>query len=419
MIKKLAIIGTGIAGMGCAHKLQSHFDLSLYERNDYVGGHTNTVTVDEEGTAIPIDTGFMVYNEITYPHLTQLFSELDVETKPTKMSFSVQHIQSGLELAGTGFSGLFSQRKNLFKPNFFKFLLEIDRFNKNCGEILRDSDLQKLSLSDYCDLRGYSKDFQLKYLVPMSAAVWSSPPDRMLDFPAFTLVRFFTNHRFLGLTGQLQWRTVVGGSQKYRDKLTSPFKHKISVKNAAIRVRQLESSVEVEDQNGVSKNFDGVVIATHADEALSLLANPDPLQSKLLDKFKYQQNQAILHTDDTVMPKAARAWTSWNYRVDPKGPSTIYWMNSLQGVSQKQNYFVSINDPGNIDPHKIIRTIDYKHPLYTLESVAAQAHLAQLNQKGAIFFCGSYFNYGFHEDALTSGYDAAKAVISRYERGAM
>lgn len=416
-MKKVAIIGTGIAGMGCAYKLYPHFDVTIYEKNTYVGGHTNTILVNEDDVTIPIDTGFMVYNEETYPNLTKLFKDLDVETKPTSMSFSVQHIETGLEFAGTGFSGLFSQKKNLLRPSYFRFLAEINRFNVTCGEILADKDLQKLTLAEYCKRRGFSENFQLRYLIPISAAVWSSPPGKMLDFPALTLVRFFTNHRFLGLTGQLQWRTVTGGSHEYRNRLISFYKDRITTENGIVKVRQTENGVSIEDQKGVTKVFDFVVIATHADQALSLIENPTQLQSKLLSQFKYQKNRAKLHTDEAVMPKAKRAWTSWNYRVDPEGPSTIYWMNRLQGVSKKRNYFVSINDPGKVHPDQVLRIIDYEHPLYTLASVTAQTELPKLNSSGRLFFSGSYFNYGFHEDALTSGLQAADSMISRL-RGA-
>ena len=415
-MKKVAIIGTGIAGMGCASQLNGKFDLTLYEKNDYVGGHTNTVIVDEDGTEIPIDTGFMVYNETTYPNLTRLFADLKVQTKPASMSFSVQHIESGLEFAGTGFSGLFAQIKNILSPKYFRFLKEISRFNASCGEVLKESVFQKMTLLEYCDHRYYSEDFRQKYLVPMSAAVWSSPPGKMLEFPAITLVRFFTNHRFLSLTGQLQWRTVVGGSHMYRDTLVRPFVDRIAVKNAAKRVRFDTQGASVEDARGLIKQYDAVVIASHADEALSLIENPSALQVEILSKFKYQKNRATLHTDEAVMPKARNAWTSWNYRMDREGPSTIYWMNSLQQVSKKRNYFVSINDPGKVAPAKILKVIDYEHPLYSLDAISAQTHLTKLNQDGRVFFCGSYFNYGFHEDALTAGLQAAEALITAFNQ---
>ena len=412
-MKKVAIIGTGIAGMSCAAKLHEHFDITVFEKNDYVGGHTNTIVVPEENAQIAIDTGFMVYNETTYPELTKLFKELGVKTKPTSMSFSVQHTPSRLEFSGTGWGGLFAQKRNLLNPNFYRLLIEIDRFNKNCREVLTTPMLQAMTLAEYCDLRNYSNDFREKYLIPMSGAVWSSPPDRMLDFPALTLVRFFSNHRFLGLHGQLEWRTVEGGSKQYRDALIRPFLDRIHVNRGAKSVTQNSNSVSVEDQNGKTEQFDIAVLASHADESLKTLSNPTALQSELLRRFKYQKNTATLHTDESVMPRSKAAWTSWNYRVDPKGPSIIYWMNCLQGVSQNKNYFVSINDPEKIHPDHVLKTISYDHPLYSLESLQAQSKLQELNREGKLYFCGSYFNFGFHEDALVAGLTAAKAVMER------
>ena len=412
-MKKVAIIGTGIAGMACASKLHPHFELTLFEKNDYVGGHTNTVMVSEEKSEIPIDTGFMVYNETTYPELTNLFQQLGVKTKPTSMSFSVQHKVSSLEFAGTGLGGLFAQKRNLFKPSYFRLLREIDRFNRTCREVLTSSELQNMTLAEYCGHRGYSIDFREKYLIPMSGAVWSSPPDQMLNFPALTLVRFFSNHRFLGLHGQLEWRTVEGGSKRYRDLLIRPFRDRIHVNRGIKKVIQIPSGVMIEDQQGRVEKFDLAILASHADESLQMIENPSDLQSTLLGKFKYQKNTATLHTDENVMPRSKAAWTSWNYRVDPEGPSIIYWMNSLQGVSKKKNYFVSINDPGKIRSDRVLKIISYDHPLYSLGSLKAQARLPELNHEGNLYFCGSYFNYGFHEDALVSGLSAAKSVLDR------
>lgn len=412
--KKIAIIGTGIAGMGAAAKLYRDFDLTLYEKNNYVGGHTNTVFVSEEGVRLPIDTGFMVYNEPTYPNLTRLFADLGVQTKPTSMSFGVQHKPSGLEFAGTGFAGLFAQPKNLLKPWYFSFLREISRFNASCAEVLTEARFQSMTLGEYCKDRGYSDDFRDRYLVPMSSAVWSSPPSAMLEFPSLTLVRFFTNHRFLGLYGQLAWRTVVGGSRNYRDALIRPFQDRISTERGALAVHRTEQGVEVTDARGETNTFDAAILAAHADEALALIKTPSDLESRILKNFRYQQNTATLHSDEKVMPRSRRAWASWNYRVDGSSASTIYWMNRLQGVSDKRNYFVSINDPCLADPALIHQKIEYHHPLYDLNSAQAQSELPKLNQEGRIYFCGSYFKYGFHEDALTSGLQAADAVRERH-----
>ncbi len=411
-MKRVAIIGTGIAGMSCARALHGRFELTVYERNDYVGGHTNTVVVDERGAEIPIDTGFMVYNETTYPRLTRLFAELGVETRPTSMSFSVQHRPSGLEFAGTGMGGLFAQRGNLLKPPYWRFLSEIRRFNETCHEVLDHPRFEAMTLERYLAERRYSDEFRDRYLVPMSAAVWSSPPSAMLEFPAATLVRFFVNHRFLGLRGQLSWRTVVGGSRRYRDRLIAPFADRIHLGRAAALLWREGSTVMVAAAGGAER-YDAVVLACHADEALELLETAEPLERELLGAFRYQKNRATLHTDESVMPEARSAWASWNYRVDPAGASTVYWMNRLQDISRARNYFVSINDPGNVPLGAALKVIEYEHPLYTTAAIGAQRRLAELNGRGPVFFCGGYFRYGFHEDALMAGESAAEAVGRR------
>jgi predicted NAD/FAD-binding protein len=414
-VQKAAIIGTGIAGMACAHFLRGRYDLTLYERNDYVGGHTNTVTVDEDGRDVPIDTGFMVYNEVNYPNLTTLFRELDVPTMPTSMSFSVRHEPSGLEWCGTGISGLFAQKRNVFRPSFYRFLAEVNRFNKESVRVLDDPEMSELSLAEFAARDGYSDEFLERYLVPMSSAVWSSEPGRMLDFPAATLVRFFHNHGFLGLNTQRPWRTVVGGSRVYRDRLIAPYRDRIRCGRAAAKVTRLGTTALVADRSGHSESYDAVILACHADEALALLAEPTPDEAALLGKFRYQENVATLHTDAAVMPRTKRAWSSWNYRIVRRDgellPSTVYYMNSLQKVSDRRDYFVSIGDPGAVDPRAVLKTIVYTHPLFTVETARAQKDLPSLNAGGPAYFCGSYFRYGFHEDALNSAIDLSKVLL--------
>ncbi|HEY6161407.1 MAG TPA: FAD-dependent oxidoreductase [Bacteroidia bacterium] len=413
-MEKLAIIGTGIAGMGCAHLLQKRYDLTIFEKNDYAGGHTNTVTVDENGKEVFIDTGFMVFNHVTYPLLTKLFEELNVPTKKTDMSFSVQHVSSGLEYCGSGISGLFAQRKNIFSIKHVRMLMQIARFNKESLKILDNPAYDNYSLGRYMKENGYGEDMVWKYLIPMSSAVWSTPMDLMLEFPAKTLVRFFYNHGFLGLNTQHQWYTVVNGSKSYRDIIIKPFEKKIETSNPAVSVRRENGKAIVTDKKGNTRTFDKVIFASHGDETFAMIEGPTAAENRLLSKFKYQKNIATLHTDESVMPKTKKAWSSWNYRIEKKGkeifPSTIYWMNSLQGVSDKKNYFVSINDPGNIASDKIIKTIDYTHPLFDVEAVKAQKELQKLNQGGPLYYCGSYFRYGFHEDALMSAVELCKLL---------
>ena len=420
MKERLAIIGTGIAGMGAAYHLYKKYDLTIYEKNNYVGGHTNTITINENGNDVPIDTGFMVFNKVTYPNLTRLFEELDVTIKPTDMSFSVQHVPSGLEFNGSGLKGLFSQRKNIFRPSFIKMLIQINRFNNECLEVLDNTQYNEHTLLDYVQEKGYGSDFLEKYLVPMSSAVWSTPPDQMLRFPAATLIRFFHNHGFLGLDTQHQWFTVDGGSRMYRDKIISKYKDQITTSNGAVSVKREYGKVIVSSEDGETKEFDKIIFASHADETLNLLSDPTETEIKLLSQFKYQHNEATLHTDISVMPKLRRVWSSWNYRiVDVDGDlktSTVYYMNSLQGVSDNVDYFVSIDDPGKIDKTKILRTINYSHPLFSLEAIKAQESLYMLNdQNNNSYFCGSYFKYGFHEDAYTSALNLSKTLLKEKE----
>ena len=401
--------------MACGYFLHRDHAVTLYEQNDYVGGHTNTVSVEEDGREVYIDTGFMVYNEVTYPNLTRLFGELNVPTRPTSMSFSVQHVPSGLEFCGSGLDGLFAQRKNIYSPSFIALLRQVNRFNKQSLEVLENKQFEHFTLAEYAEHRGYSNTFLQKYLIPMSSAVWSTPPDLMLDFPAVTLVRFFKNHGFLGLNSQHQWRTVVEGSKTYRDLLIAPFLKNIRLGDPAMTIKRERGRATVTTRGGDAASYDRVILACHGDQALRLLNEPTAMERSLLGSFRYQENLATLHTDDSVMPKKKRAWSSWNYRIDAgrdglPAPSTVYYMNSLQQVSTKKAYFVSINDPGNIHPAKVLKEIKYEHPLFSLAAIAAQTELNKLNENTVVNFCGSYFKYGFHEDALTSAIELCGTI---------
>ena len=417
-MKRIAIIGTGIAGLGCAHFLHRRFDLTLYEKNDYVGGHTNTVSVAEENRSVPIDTGFMVFNEVTYPNLIRLFRELGVAIKPTNMSFSVQHLPTNLEFCGTSLNHIFGQRRNLFRPRFWNMILQINRFNNEAMEALTAPQFQNLTLGEYVRARRYGHDFLNFYLVPMSSAVWSTPPELMLEFPAVALLRFFHNHGFLGLHTQHPWLTVVSGAKSYVEKITAPFREKIQLRRGATSVRREGNRVKVTDVSGHTETFDYVIFASHADETLKLLADADEKECALLGQFKYQPNSALLHTDASVMPKTKLCWSSWNYRIDraadgKTSPSTIYWMNRLQGVSDRQNYFVSINGENSVNPNTVIKRIQYEHPLFSLGAITAQRELPKLNERMSnVFFCGSYFRFGFHEDAFTSALELCRVLTS-------
>ncbi len=403
---KIAIIGTGIAGMACGHYLKGKAEIFFYEKNDYAGGHTNTITVDEDGREVNIDTGFMVFNHVTYPNLIKLFAELNVPSYKTDMSFSVQYKPANLEFCGSGINGLFAQRKNIFNVRHIRMLKQIARFNDEAVKDLDNTTYVHHSIKEYIAAKGFGDDMLQRYLIPMSAAVWSTPMDKMLDFHAQTLIRFFYNHGFLGLNTQHQWYTVTNGSKTYRDIIMKPFQTNLRLNDPVTRVKREKGKGYVYTKSGEVEEYDKVIIATHGVEALALLDEPTHLEKNLLSNFKYQKNRTVLHTDASVMPKTKKAWSSWNYRMEEKNgklfASTIYWMNSLQKISDKRNYFVSLNDPRNIDEKKILKVIDYEHPLFDLHTAKAQPDLPKLNEKGPVYFCGSYFRYGFHEDALWS-----------------
>lgn len=425
-MSRIAIIGTGIAGMGSAHFLHRHHDLALFEANDYVGGHTNTIEAVEPGSLrlVPVDTGFMVYNEVTYPLLTRLFAQLKVPVKKTAMSFSVRDDLTGLEWNGSSLNHLFAQRKNLLNLRFLKMLAAVNRFNKEAVAALDDPETAGITLGEYVRRRSYGQDFFDLYLVPMSSAVWSTPPELMLSFPAASLLRFFHNHGFLGLHTQHQWLTVDGGSREYRDRLIAPFRGSIQLGRPAVRIIRNGPGrgVTVMTGDGATHLFDQVIVATHADQALRLLVNPTPDEVRLLGEFKYQANVATLHTDVSVLPRTPLARAAWNYQLarDPAGrisPATHYWMNRLQGVSDRENYIVSINRPDLIDAAKIIKRFDYAHPLFNLGAVRAQHELPALNERARgrteTYFAGGYFRYGFHEDAFMSAVQLAELLLAR------
>jgi predicted NAD/FAD-binding protein len=428
MKPRLAIIGSGIAGLGCAYLLNDSFELTIYEQNDYVGGHTNTITVNEKSAecGTRFDTGFMVFNYATYPLLTRLFAALDVPVKKTDMSFSVQHLADNIEWNGAGLSKIFAQRKNLVNPRFWRMLKRLDWFNKNAPHHSRSGQ----TVREYVKANNLGEDFLQWYLIPMAASVWSTPPSLIFDFPIAFLIRFFHNHGFLGLDTHYQWYTVDGGAGRYVDRLLAALSSAVLLKDKVSAVIRADdnSQVSVVSASGV-KQFDKVILACHADEALALLMSPTKLQDELLSKFSYQKNDITVHSDSGVMPSCRQAWASWNYRVGEingtgpesgtnSGAATLhYWMNSLQGLKGK-DYFVSLNSDDIINQSLVHRRMQYTHPIFDLATEAAQPRLFELNHEAAvaghnIYFCGSYFHNGFHEDAFRSAVEAASAVKGR------
>lgn len=416
---RIAIIGTGIAGLSAAWGVREIADLTLFESAHRPGGHSNTVTVDEDGHSIPIDTGFIVFNKATYPNLCRLFEELGIAIKPSEMSLSVQHLPSGLEYNGMGFNKLFAQRRNLTSPRFLALIAEIIRFFRVGRQWLRDEAEGDAAheadedLTSFCKRHRFGDDFLNLYLVPMSSAVWSTEPGRILDFPASTLLHFFQNHGFLGITTHHPWFTVDGGARSYVEKMLQ-IVGAPKLGDPVVSVDESGEGAWVKTDSGKQEYFDAVIFACHADQSLRLLNSPSSEQQRLLSSFQYQSNEALLHTDASVMPKRRLAWASWNFKVEGgsshRRATTHYWMNALQGVSKKRDYFVSLNSNDQIDPKSIHYSTTYEHPIFTLEAVRAQRELPSLNHAGVLFFCGSYFRYGFHEDACKSGFDAAAAV---------
>jgi uncharacterized protein len=416
-MKRLAIIGTGISGLGAAWLLRDQFDITLFEAGSYAGGHTHTVDVPLPGGGTQnVDTGFIVFNEHTYPHLINLFKGLGVEYADSQMSFAHYNTLTGLQWCSQGLAGLFAQRKNLLRPRFYKFLLEANRFN---AQLPKDLERNRVAgtFGEYLRRNGFSDFFAQNYIVPMTAAVWSTPPDRMLSFPALTFARFFVNHGFLSLYNGLQWKYVVGGSRTYVQKILADFKGKLLLNSPVSKVSEGQNRVTL-TVKGSQLEFDGCLLATHADTSLKILKDASPEQRRLLSVFRYEKNKAVLHSDASVMPPLRSTWSAWNFKLGQDAEGTrkatvVYYMNLLQSIRSGTPYFVSLNDFQNISPEKIYGTYDYEHPLFDQDTEHAQRHLPSLNEAGRTFFSGSYFRYGFHEDGYMSAVNAAEAIVRR------
>ncbi len=409
--ERIAIVGSGISGLGCARFLDPWHEVTVIDGEGRPGGHAHTIEVTEPGTGErrPMDVGFMVYNEVTYPLLCRLFRELGVAPRPTSMSFSVRHDPTGLEWSGSSLNHLFAQRRNLLRPRFWSLLLQINAFNRIAAEGWKSAEAETTPLAAWCERHGLGRDFLDLYLVPMSSAVWSTPPDLMLGFPAAKLLRFFHNHGFLGLHTQHPWLTPSGGSRTYVNALVGRLRGKVRLGAPAKAVRRTAEGAEVR-VGGEWQAYDRVILATHAPTALGLLQEPDAEERRVLGAFAVNANVAHVHTDMSVLPRTPLARASWNVRTwDERGrrlTSTHYWMNSLQGVSDRENYLVTINHGGQVDPARLIRSIPCDHPLFSLEALRAQGEVAALNARpGArVHFAGAWQRYGFHEDGLWSAH---------------
>lgn len=412
----VAIIGTGAGGMACGYFLHNKFNVTLYEQNDYVGGHANTAIIEESDETVYTDTAFVIFNEENYPLFSRLLNELEVKSIACPMGFSFKILPTGWEYNTKGLSWIPTNLKNLLDRRFFKLLKETGKFYRQATEIFNDKRYHEYSIAQYVTEKGYSDDFLHYYLIPIIAVVWSIPPRDMLDYPALTMIDFLKNHgAFQGIFGSKRWRTVKGGSRCYRDKLIAPFKDRILLENRVTTISRINGKAQITDSNAEQREFDHVIVACHADQALQLLSDATPLEKKLLGSFRYSKNHVLLHTDVSIMPEKRSLWAGWNYLVEQDSDgqaisSFSYHMNNLQKVSKKKDYFVTVNDTGRVDPGKILREYDYEHPIFDLTTANAQLGLHGLNENGVTFYCGSYFRYGFHEDAVRSGIDVCRTL---------
>jgi uncharacterized protein len=409
---RIAIIGSGISGLTAARRLCRDHDVTVFEANDYIGGHTNTVDVELDGSQWAVDTGFIVFNDRTYPNFIALMNELGVESQPSDMGFSVRCDRSGLEYCGSSLNQLFAQRRNLVRPGFWRMLRDILRFNREARELLEGRE-DTLELGDYLAREGYSRQFIEQYIVPMGAAIWSTDPQTMLSFPARYFVDFFNNHGLLSVSDHPQWRVIKGGSRSYIGPLTAPFADRIHLNAPVMRVHRNSSGVELVLRDGHRTWFDGVVFACHSDQALAMLAQPSDAERAILGAIPYQANRAVLHTDERLLPRRRAAWAAWNYHIPAETLSTVsvtYNMNILQTLDADRQFLLTLNPARDIDPGKVLKEIVYQHPVYTPEGVAAQRRRAELMGANRSFYCGAWWSYGFHEDGVKSGLVAAAAV---------
>lgn len=401
---RIAVIGSGISGNLCARLLSCKHEVHLFEANDYLGGHTNTVRDEAFGRDLNIDTGFMVFNHRTYPNFTRLLRLLGIEERDSDMSFSVRCDRTGLEYQGSSLNGLFAQRSNLVRPAFYRMLRDILRFNRESLELLEGDD-DCLTIGEYLERERYGRAFVEHYLIPMGAAIWSARPSRFYEFPARFLVGFLHNHGLLQLRDRPVWKTISGGAKRYVEALIDPLRDHIRLNSPIEKVTPTEDHVMVQPVHGPVETFDQAVLATHADQTLRLLANPTAAELEVLGAFPYQRNECLLHTDASMLPRRRRAWASWNYRVplEAGGPVALtYDVNRLQGLGTAGPVCVTLNNVQEVGEQHVLRKIVYEHPVFTPGAVAAQRRHDEINGARRVYFCGAYWGYGFHEDGVNS-----------------
>ena len=407
---RIAVIGTGIAGMVAAYLLSDEHELVVFEAEDYVGGHTHTIDVGLNGQTYAVDTGFIVFNEKTYPNFVRLMKRLGIAWQLSNMSFSVQCKKTGLEFSPSTLNSLFIQRQNLLRPAFYRMIFDIFKFRRESEELLKSDDYN-LTLENFLIAKNFSRLFIEHFIIPMGEAIWSADPVKFNEFPALYFAQFFKNHGFLNVRNQPQWLVVKGGSKQYVAPLTRPFADHIRLNCPVKSIQRHSDHVSVQAANGQPERFDQVVIATHSDQALSMLQDPTEKEEEILGAIPYQDNHAVLHSDESVLPSKKAAWASWNYHIPQAETDRValtYNMNILQSLGAPVEYCVTLNLPNGVDAAKKIKEMHYHHPVYNPQSLAARKRREEINGVKRTYFCGAYWGYGFHEDGVNSALEVGK-----------
>jgi len=411
---KIAIVGTGISGLGAAWLLNPNHEITVYEKAARIGGHSRTVTVEYDGTAVPVDTGFIVFNRPNYPNLTGLFAHLGVAVHESDMTFAASIKDGWLEWGARDLDAVYGQRRNLLRPRFALLIRDVMRFNAGAERVVER--FPHFTMDQLITHMGLGDWFRRFYILPMAGAIWSCPLREMLAFPARTLIQFFVNHHLLSVRGQPQWYTVTGGSQEYVSRLTAPFAHRIRTNCGAAAITRRDGKVQIRDTSGQTATYDDVVMACHGDEALATLQDADPDERAALSPFRYQKNVAVLHRDDSLMPRRKRCWASWVYTSDGESDDpricVTYWMNSLQNIDPRHPLFVSLNPARDIPDHLVFDRHEFDHPVFDTAAIAAQPRVQALQGKRRTWFCGAHLRHGFHEDGLASAVTVARLLGS-------